>query len=252
MDRRDWDLIVQFALKDFKIRYTHSMLGYAWSVINPLLFSLIYFLVFSVFIRFQAPNYAGYLLLGVVMWNFFAEGSGNGVGSLLAHSGILSKVSMPRHVPVLAAILNALMTFLISVAVLAILLWLTGTPLYWTALAFPLDILNMVILTIGISLLLSPLHVRYHDVGYLWGLVVQIGFWLTPIIYVETVVPESWRWLVMYNPMARIVTESRQLVIYGVWPGLGTLLKTTFSTMLVFAAGVFTFRRLQARIVEHF
>jgi ABC-type polysaccharide/polyol phosphate export permease len=74
MERHDWYLIVQFALKDFNIRYTHSVLGYAWSVVNPLLFSLIYYLVFSVFVRFDVPNYPGYLLLGIVLWSFFAEG----------------------------------------------------------------------------------------------------------------------------------------------------------------------------------
>ena len=70
-----WHLVVQFALKDFKIRYTHSVLGYAWSVLNPLVFSLVYYFVFSIFIRFDAHNYPGYLLLGIVLWTFFAEGS---------------------------------------------------------------------------------------------------------------------------------------------------------------------------------
>src|SRR6185295_18295416 len=108
MHGRDSHLVWQLALKDFKIRYTHSLLGYTWSVLNPLIFSLIYFLVFSVFIRFDVPNYPGYLLLGVILWNFFSEGSANGVGSLLAHGGIITKVAMPRYVVVVAAVLNAL------------------------------------------------------------------------------------------------------------------------------------------------
>ena len=85
MDRQHWYLIVQLALKDFKIRYTHSVLGYAWSVLNPLIFSVIYYLVFSVFIRFQVANYPGYLLIGIVLWNFFSEGSANGVESLMEY-----------------------------------------------------------------------------------------------------------------------------------------------------------------------
>jgi ABC-type polysaccharide/polyol phosphate export permease len=252
MASRDANLVLQFALKDFKIRYTHSLLGYTWSVLNPLVFTLIYFLVFSVFIRFDVPNYPGYLLLGVVMWNFFAEGSSNGVGSLLGHAGIITKVAMPRHVVVFAAILNAMMTFGISLVILAVLLWLTGTPLGSSAAAFPVVIFDLIVLTLGVSLLLAPLHVRFHDIGYLWGIGLQVGFWLTPIIYQETMIPARWGWLITYNPMARIILYSRQAVIYGVWPDWVGLGKTTLASLILLGIGWFSFQRLQARLVEHF
>jgi ABC-type polysaccharide/polyol phosphate export permease len=252
MDRRDWALTVQFALKDFKIRYTHSLLGYAWSVLHPLVFSLIYFLVFSVFIRFDVPNYPGYLLLGIVLWTFFAEGSANGVGSLLARAGLLTKVAMHRQVIVYAAVLNALLSFVIGLLVLAVLLWTTGTPLRWPLLAFPLMLMNLIFLTLGVSLLLAPLHVRYHDVGYLWGILVQMGFWLTPVIYLESMIPDGWRWLVWWNPMARIIEQSRWAVIYGMWPDWMVMVRTTVMALLVLITGSLVFRRLQVRLVEYF
>jgi lipopolysaccharide transport system permease protein len=143
MRARSWHLILQFALKDFKIRYTHSVLGYAWSILNPLVFALVYYFV-------------------------------------------------------------------------------------------------------------APLHVRYHDVGYLWGLAVQGGFWLTPIIYQEVMIPPRWHWLITYNPMARIILYSRQVVIYGVWPNWTGLLKTSLAAVLVLAVGWATFQRQQARLVEQF
>jgi ABC-type polysaccharide/polyol phosphate export permease len=252
MRARSWHLILQFALKDFKIRYTHSVLGYAWSVLNPLVFALIYYLVFSVFVRFDVPNYPGFLLIGIVMWNFFSEGSSNGVGSLLARSAILTKVSMPRYVVVCAAILNALLTFGISLGILGGILWFTGTHMTMAAIAFPVLLLDLILLTLGIALFLAPLHVRYHDVGYLWGLAVQVGFWLTPIIYQEMMIPQRWQWLMTYNPMARIILYSRQAVIYGVWPDWAGILKTSLVAMLVLAVGWATFQRQQARLVEHF
>jgi ABC-type polysaccharide/polyol phosphate export permease len=252
MRARSWHLILQFALKDFKIRYTHSVLGYAWSVLNPLAFALIYYLVFSVFVRFDVPNYPGFLLIGIVMWNFFSEGSSNGVGSLLARSAILTKVSMPRYVVVCAAILNALLTFGISLGILGGILWFTGTHMTMAAIAFPVLLLDLVLLTLGIALFLAPLHVRYHDVGYLWGLAVQVGFWLTPIIYQEMMIPHRWQWLMTYNPMARIILYSRQAVIYGVWPDWAGILKTSLVAMLVLAVGWAMFQRQQARLVEHF
>ena len=93
---------------------------------------------------------------------------------------------------------------------------------------------------------------RYHDVGYLWGLAVQVGFWLTPIIYQELMIPPRWQWLMTYNPMARIILYSRQSVIYGVWPDWGGILKTSLVAVLVLAVGWAMFQRQQARLVEHF
>jgi ABC-type polysaccharide/polyol phosphate export permease len=252
MESRDARLMLLFALKDFKIRYTHSLLGYAWSVLNPLVFSVIYYLVFSVFIRFDVPNYPGYLLLGIVLWSFFAEGSANGVGSLLARANILGKVNMPRYVIVFAAVLNALMTFAIGLVILGIVLAVTGTPPSWSLLAFPMLLADLVLITLGVSLLLAPLHVRYHDVGYLWGIAVQIGFWLTPIIYDDKMIPARWHWLIVYNPLARIVLYSRQVVIYGSWPDWTGVAKTSLVAIVTLIAGWTAFQRLQVRVVEHF
>ncbi len=252
MAGRDSQLILQLALKDFKIRYTHSLLGYTWSVLNPLIFSLIYFLVFSVFIRFDVPNYPGYLLLGLILWNFFSEGSANGVNSMLAHGGIITKVAMPRYAVVIAAILNALMTFAISLLILGVMLWATGTPARPPLVVFPLLLVDLIVLTLGFSLLLAPLHVRFHDIGYLWGVAIQIGFWLTPIIYHDTMIPPRWHWLLTYNPMARIILYSRQVVIYGEWPEWVGVAKTSIAAACVLTVGAIAFARLQVRIVEHY
>ena len=154
-----------------------------------------------------------------MLWNFFSEGTTNGVGSLLARGGIVTKVALPRHVVVFAAILNALLTFAISLVVLAVILLVVRHAVTLAGARLSRRCCSTSsLLTLGVALLLAPLHVRYHDVGYLWGIAVQIGFWLTPIIYHELMMPQRWRWLMTYNPMARIIGHSRQAVIYGVWP----------------------------------
>ena len=252
MHSRSWYLIFQFALKDFKIRYTHSVLGYAWSVLNPLIFALVYYFVFSVFVRFDIPNYPGFLLVGIVLWNFFAEGTSNGVGSLLARSAIVTKVALPRYVVVCAAVLNAFISFAISLTILVGILWWGGSRPTLAAAWCPLLLLDLVLLTLGVALFLSPLHVRFHDVGYLWGVALQVGFWLTPIIYQELMIPPRWHWLMTYNPVARIILYTRQSVIYGVWPDWSGILKTSLVAVLVLAIGWATFERQQARLVEHF
>jgi lipopolysaccharide transport system permease protein len=245
-------LVLQFALKDFKIRYTHSALGYAWSVLNPLMFFVLYYVVFTFFMRLDVPNYPGFLLLGVALWNFFSEGTASGAGSLLSRAELLTKTVLPREIMVYSALLSAGLTFIINLAVLAVLLRVTGTPLTLPAITFPLLLIDLVLLTLGTSLFLAPLYVRYRDVGYLWNIVLQVGFWLTPIIYLDLMVPEKWRWIVWVNPVGRIIGDSRRALIYGWWPGARGLLLTTAMSVGVCLLGYRMFRRLQHRLVEHF
>lgn len=244
-------LVAQFALKDFKVRYTHSVLGYLWSVINPVIFFALYYVVFSVFMRFDIPKYPAFLLLGVVLWNFFAEGSERGTGSLLARADVLSKMVLPREVAVYAALLSAGLTFVINLAVLFALLWVTGNKLQPAAVCFPVLLADLVMLTLGVSLLLSPIYVRFRDIGYLWGIGLQAGFWITPILYSELMVPEAWRWLVWWNPVGRIITDSRRVLVYGMWPGGRGLLITTMYSLAILVVGVMVFRRLKGRVVEY-
>lgn len=245
-------LVLQFALKDFKIRYTSSALGYTWSIINPLMFFLLYYVVFSVFMHFPIENYTGFLLLGVVLWNFFSEGSTNGTASLLARADILSKMVLPRQVVVYSALLSAGLTFVINLLVLLVVLWVSGTRLATPAICFPLLLFDLLALTVGISLLLAPLFVRFRDVGYLWGIGLQAGFWVTPIIYSELMIPPGWQWLFWCNPVARIISDSRRALLYGLWPGGRGLLLTTTVSVALLLVGFAVFRRMQARIVEYF
>jgi ABC-type polysaccharide/polyol phosphate export permease len=245
-------LIVQFAIKDFKIRYTHSLLGYAWSVLNPLMFFILYYLVFTVFVHLDIPNYPGFLLLGIVLWNFFEEGTGRGATALVERANLLSKTPMPRAVVVYSALLSAGLTFVINLAVLTVVLRITGTPLRIPAVCLPLLLADLVLLTTGTALFLAPLQVRFRDIGYLWRIMLQVGFWLTPIIYLDLMVPERWRWLVWVNPVGRVIGDSRRALIYGFWPGLRGLVLTTLMSIGVCVAGFTVFRRLQARIVEYF
>jgi homopolymeric O-antigen transport system permease protein len=245
-------LVLQFALKDFKIRYTHSLLGYAWSVLNPLMFFGIYYVVFSYFMRLDVPNYPGFLLLGVALWNFFSEGTANGAGALLSRAELLTKTVLPRQVMVYSALLSAGLTFVINLIVLMVMLLCTGTPLTITAICFPILLVDLVLLTLGMSLFLAPLYVRFRDVGYLWSIVLQVGFWLTPIIYLDLMVPPKWRWIVWVNPVGRIIGDSRRALIYGWWPGLRGLVITTAMSIGICILGYAVFRRLQNRLVEYF
>src|SRR5262245_36244170 len=245
-------LVLQFALKVFKLRYTHSTLGYAWSVLTPLLFFLIYYFVFTTFMRLDVPNYPGFLLLGVALWNFYSEGTTNGASSLLARADLLTKTVVPRQIMVYSALMSAALTFVINLMVLMVVLQVTCTTIGLPAICFPLLLVDLVLLTLGTALLLAPLYVRYRDIGYLWNIALQIGFWLTPIIYLDVMMPERFRWIVWVNPVGRIIGDSRRALIYGWWPGARGLLITTALSVAVCIFGYAMFRRMQGRLVEHF
>lgn len=244
-------LILQFALKDFKIRYTHSVLGYTWSVINPVIFFGLYYVVATNFLNVDIPKYPAFLLLSVVLWNFFFEGSSRGVGSLLARADVLSKMVMPREVVVYSALLSAGLTFVINLVVLVFLLRITGTEMTIAAVFFPVLLADMIALTLGISLFLAPIYVRFHDIGYLWNIVLQVGFWLTPILYSELNVPENWRWIVWFNPVARIIVDSRRSLVYGQFPGTQGFIITTLYSFGILILGIIVFKRLQAKVADY-
>ena len=244
-------LVIQFALKDFKIRYTHSVLGYAWSVLNPLMFFTLYYVVFSIFMKFRVENYPAFLLLGVALWNFFSEGTSNGVNSMVARAELLSKAPLPRELTVYAALVSAALTFVINLAVLMVLLRVTGIPLRLPAICFPLLLFDLVLLVLGTSMMLAPMYVRFRDVGYLWSILLQVGFWLTPIIYLDLMIPREWRWVVWCNPVARIIGDSRRALIWGLWPGVQGLVLTTAMSVAICVAGFAVFRRMQSRVVEY-
>jgi lipopolysaccharide transport system permease protein len=119
------------------------------------------------------------------------------------------------------------------------------------AVCFPILLVDLLALTLGMSLLLAPIQVRFRDIGYLWSLALQVGFWITPILYSEVMVPEHWRWIIWLNPVGRIITDSRRAVVYGLWPGARGLVLTTLYSLGICVAGALVFRRLQARVVEY-
>src|SRR5262249_57541272 len=141
------------------------------------------------------------------------------------------------------------MGLMINRVILGILLSVVGVQVVsWPLVTFPIALLDLILLTTGLSLLLAPLHVRYHDVGYLWTVLLQIGFWLTPILYFDRLIPERYRWILTFDPMMRIITQSREAVVYQGWPDGVAKLQTFLFTPFVMLAASCTFRRIQARL----
>jgi len=243
-------IIFNFAISDLKIRYRNSILGVLWSLVEPLLLLGVLFFVFSTMFKTEIQNFPIYLLIGIITWNFFKNGTTIALSSLKNRSSIMTQIYFPRSVPGISAVITASIMLLTEIIVLGFfMVWLKMIPPS-TMLLLPLVLLLEFGLILGISLPLSVLNVKYKDVEFIWGIVLQAGFFLTPIFYQFNMLPEPIQQILQFSPMVQIVTIAQHMTLYGQIPSLNSLLYATVSTLMIMIIGYLIFRKLQLRIVE--
>lgn len=211
-------LLKELVKTDFKLRYQGSFLGYIWSLLKPLFMFVILYLIFGVILNAGAgmPHYAIYLLLGLLLWNYFAEVTNHGVTSIVGKGDLLRKLNFPKYVIVLSGSFSALINLAINFVVLAVFIAFLGVDLRWSALLLPLPLIELFVLSIGVAFLLSALYVRFRDISHIWEIFMQAAFYLTPIFYLLTFVSaksEVAAKLLLLNPMAQIIQDSRYLLV---------------------------------------
>jgi len=221
-------LLRQLVVTDFKLRYKGSALGYVWSLLRPLALFAVLYVVFVHFLRFGAdvPHFAVSLLIGVVFWNYFTEVTSNGLSAIVNKGDLMRKLAFPRYVIVVAGSLSALINLAINLVVVGAFVVFNGVDLTWQALwAIPL-IIELFVLGLGVAFLLSALYVKFRDISYIWELLLQAGFYATPILYsitmVMTISPLAAK-VMMLNPVAQIVQDLRAAVIYADTPTISTI-----------------------------
>ena len=243
-------ILFNFALSDLKIRYRNSVLGILWSIVEPLLLLGVLFLVFSTMFKFDIENFPIYLLLGIITWNFFKNGTSIALGSLTNRAALISQIYFPRSIPGLSAGITAsimLMTELVILAVFMVIL--NFLPSITVIYLIPIFLLEL-LLIMGISLPLSVLNAKFKDVEFIWGVILQAGFFLTPIFYQFDMLPETVRNVLQFSPMVQIVTMAHHVTLYGTLPSVNSILYAVVSVLIIVGMGYLIFRKLQARIVE--
>ncbi len=251
MKTNSWFLIRQLAWTDFKLRYNSLVLGYLWSLLHPFLIFGVYYLVFSVFAKIGGvPHYPLYLLLGIILWNYFAESSSNGMQSMQFKAGLISNIDLPKGVILVASNFTSLLTLSLNLGVFAIFFVLSSKRPAAAGGLFLIFLLELVILSFAVSLLLSSYLLKFRDLYYLWGVALQIGFWLTPIIYPVELIPERIRWLFLLNPLARIIQDARSAVLGLNPPPLRHHLVSLAMVAVMLALGIAVFIRRSARFAE--
>ncbi|HEX6678544.1 MAG TPA: ABC transporter permease [Actinomycetes bacterium] len=269
-----WELLANLVRKDLKVKYKNSALGFAWSLANPLLYLAVFSIVFSAFLlRGGVPHFAVYLMSGLLVWNFFATGVMGATGAVTGSSNLVKKVRFPRIVLPLASVGFAAVHFVLQLGVLFAVLPLIYRDAFGPQLWLLLPALAVVVaFTVGMSLLASSLNVRYRDVEHLLEVALLAWFWLTPIVYPLALVrsrldPRGLFWVFMANPMASVVAAMQRAVyryanplvkgtpvpvladggyaFYLRWLGIAGAV-----SLVLIAAGLVTFRRLEADFAE--
>ena len=243
-------ILFNFAISDLKIRYRNSILGILWSLIEPLLLLGVLFVVFSTMFRFEIPNFPIYLLLGIICWNFFKNGTLFALNSLTNRSALITQIYFPRSIPGISAGITASIMLVFELVVLTIFMVIFGfIPTYTVILLIPILALELVLI-LGISLPLSVLNVKYKDTEFIWNIVVHAGFFLTPIFYQFDMMPDYVQNILQFSPMVQIVTMAHHVVLYGTLPSINSILYAVGSISVITVIGYLIFRKYQAKVVE--
>lgn len=262
--KKFYPLLQNLAGKDFKIKYRRSVLGIAWSILNPLLNMLVLTAVFGVMIGMRnqegVGDFAVYYIVGATMWNFFAEATTGAMTSVLASSALLKKVYIPKYIFPLEKCLFSLINFCFSLIAVAIVMSIRIKNIApgITILMFPLPVLYCLIFAVGLSLVLSAISVYFQDVIHLYGVVLTLWMYLTPIIYPKSFldafssnsfIGKLVKLVISLNPMTRFVDYFRNVVIYNTVPSLTENLICLAWGLGMIAAGILIFGKLQKKFI---
>jgi lipopolysaccharide transport system permease protein len=244
------ELIRILTISDLKVKYQSSVLGFAWSLLNPLLMMLVLYFVFSRAFNTGQENFALYLLIGIVTWRFLANGTSSSILSIVGRPSLVTKIYIPRQVLVLSTVLSSFVSSLLEFFVLFVLLIAFGVKLSGNILFFPFVYVAYFVMIYGISLALAALYVYYRDLNQIWEVFLQLGFFLSPVVYPLTIVPEKYAELYMLNPVTLVMQINREILLYSEAASASSLIFVTIAAMLILVIGSVIFRRLERRFAE--
>ena len=205
--------------RDFVTRYRKSTLGVLWSLLNPLFTMLVLNMVFSMLFRFEIPHFPVYLLSGQMIFIFFSEATTGAMGSITGNAGIIKKVYVPKYIFPVSRIFSALVNLAFAFVAFLIVVVITGAPLHWTIVLFPIPIFYTFLFALGVGMLLSCVAVFFRDISHIYGIFTTLLMFMTPIMYPVSILPDRVFQLMHLNPLYHYITFFRALALDGVIPG---------------------------------
>lgn len=257
--RRTWELLWLISVTEFRVSYTNTALGYAWSVVKPFVFYGIIYLVINQVLRFggRSDDFPLALVLNLVLFQYFTEATSQAVRAISARESMVRKMQFPRIVIPLSINMGATINMFFNLIGILLLFLIVGLDPRWSWLLLPVVLIALVVLTTTLSMLLAVLYVRNRDVGQGWPLIVRALFYATPILYPLSILPATMQSIIAVNPLAAIFERAR---IWMIEPGAPTnvelvglplgLLAPVAITVVICVLGVWLFDRDAPRVAE--
>ena len=245
------EMIFSLVHRDLKGRYKGSILGFAWTFLNPLLQLAVYTMVFSIIMRSGIEDYYLFLFVALVPWIFFSTSLSGGAGCIRAQAGMITKIYFPREVIPISFVTSQFVNMLLSLIVVFLVLLVAGKPMNIEALVFlPLIMIIEYMIALGMTMLISGVTVYWRDVEYFVGIVMMAWQFATPVMYGLDQIPQA---LVPYfnlNPMTPVIVAFRDILYYGKTPELATLISAILFGIGVIIVGWFVFSKLKKHFAE--
>ena len=274
IEKKDWDLIIEpgrteknywkdlwryrelfyiLSWRDIKVRYKQTVIGAAWSIIRPLLTTIIFTIVFSRIAKLQSPgteNYALMVFAGMLPWQFFSNALSESSNSLIGNANLITKVYFPRMIIPASSVITSLVDLAISfIIMIGMFIWYQHAP-SWNIIFLPLFVFLTFICAFGVGLYLTAVNVKYRDFRYIIPFIVQFGLYITPVGFSSSVVSEKWRMLYALNPMVGIIDGFRWCLLGHPihWP---SFFISIIVTVLFLLLGIFYFRKVERTFADN-
>jgi len=217
-NRRNKILLRELVVTDFKLRYQGSILGYLWSILKPIFLFIILYIVFDKFLRLgrDIEHFPVYLLVGIVLWNFFTEATVQGLQSIVSRGDLIRKINFPKFIIVVSGTISAFINLIINTIVILVFCVINSVSISAEALLIIPLIAELYVFSLAVAFFLATLNVKYRDIGYLWEIFLQAAFYATPVIYPLQMVVKQMPWAaswLMLNPVAQVVQDVRKVLV---------------------------------------
>jgi ABC-2 type transport system permease protein len=245
------ELLKNLVVRDLKVRYKRSVLGFFWTMLNPLLMMTIFTVVFSTFFRFRMANFVIYFLSAYLLWNFFAQSTVASMTSILKRASLIKKIYIPKAAFVLTTTISGLVNLAFAMVPLLLIMIVTGQRIGLSLLFLPVPVAITALFTVGLSLLLSAVAVFFHDVIEMYNVVLRALMYLTPIFYPLEIIPSPYRVLIQLNPMYHLIESFRVPIYRGILPSVEHLTYGGLSAVVAIIIGWWFFSRSAERLAYY-
>lgn len=244
------DLLKLLVSRNLKLKYRRSVLGYVWSVLNPLLIMIVMAVVFSTMFKRNIENYPVYLFCGQLLYNAMSNSTHQAISSITGNAALLKKSYVPKYIFTLAKITSGMVDLLLSLGALLLVMIATGTRFTWYLLLVPFVLVQLYVFCVGLGLFLAQANVFFRDIQYIYNAVTTAWMYLTPIFYPIESLPEQVAWVIKHlNPMYFYVGQFRDLVYSGRMPGYLIVTAGCVTALAALALGIWSFRRSEDRFI---